>query len=158
MLATLLEVGLDAPPFSLPDADMETVELAQFKGTKNVVLYFYMKDGNPGCTAEAVEFTDIEGEFTKKNTVLIGVSSDDCLKHAEFRDEHGISITLLADVDGEVGRQYGAVQERELNGTMKWCVQRSTFVIDKKGILRHALYGVTPRGHAREVLELVKKL
>ncbi|MEO7403703.1 MAG: peroxiredoxin [Burkholderiales bacterium] len=159
MLATTsLEAGQHAPTFSLPDADMETVELAQFVGKQNIVLYFYQKDGGPGCTTEAIEFTDIESEFTKRNTVVLGVSPDDCLKHAEFRDEHGISITLLADVEREVCRRYGVMHEREVGGQIKECVHRATFVIDKSGVLRHALYGVNPRGHAREVLELVRQL
>ena len=159
MLATtMLEAGQRAPLFSLPDADMEAVDLARFVGEKNIVLYFYPKDGSPGCTTEAVEFSDHESEFTRRNTVVIGVSTDDCLRHAEFRDANGISVDLLADTDGEVCRQYGVLQEREANGVVRHSVQRATFVIDKKGMVRHALYGVNPRGHAREVLELVKKL
>jgi peroxiredoxin Q/BCP len=155
---TMLEAGQPAPTFSLLDADMETVELDSFIGRKNVVLYFYPKDFGPGCTAEAIEFSDHADEFGKHDAVVIGVSADDCLRHAEFRDEHGIAIDLLADVDGEVCRQYGVWQEREANGQVRHCVQRATFVIDRKGVVRHALYGVNPRGHAREVLGLVKAL
>lgn len=137
---------------------MEAVDLSRLIDAQNVVLYFYPKDGSPGCTTEAVEFSDHEPEFAKRNTVVVGVSIDDCLTHAEFRDANGISVGLLADVDGDVCRQYGVLQERESNGAIRHCVQRATFVIDRKGVVRHALYGVSPRGHAREVLELVKKL
>ena len=158
MLATMVESGQQAPLFTLPDADMESVELARLVGEKNIVLYFYPKDGSPGCTVEAIEFTEFEREFSTRNTVVLGVSADDCLSHGEFRDQHGISVALLADVDGEVCQQYGVWIERATHGSIRHTVQRSTFVIDKRGIVRHALYGVSPRGHAREVLELVKKL
>jgi thioredoxin-dependent peroxiredoxin len=154
----MLEVGQVAPPFSLPDADMESVDLAQFKGKKNVVLYFYQRDGSPGCTTQAIDFTDAEDEFARHNTIIIGISPDDCIKHQEFRDENGISICLLADVDGEAGRRYGVWHEREVNGVIKPSIQRSTFIIDKQGQLRTTLYGVSPRGHAREVLAAVKAL
>lgn len=154
----MLAAGQPAPPFSLLDADMEPVELASFRGEKHVVLYFYPKDFGPGCTTEAIEFSDIAEEFARAGAVVIGVSTDDSLRHAEFRDEHGIAVDLLADVDGDVCRQYGVLHAREGNGQVRQCVQRSTFVIDKSGVVRHALCGVNPKGHAREVLALVKKL
>lgn len=137
---------------------MEMVELEQFRGRKNVLLYFYQRDGSPGCTTEAIEFTDAEDDFARLDTVIIGVSPDDCIKHQEFRDENGISICLLADLDSELGRRYGVVQEREMNGVVRIAIQRSTFVIDRAGVLRHTQYGVLPRGHAREMLGVVRKL
>lgn len=137
---------------------MEPVELGQFKGKKNVLLYFYQRDGSPGCTTQATEFTDVEDDFARLNTVVIGVSPDDCIKHQEFRDENGISITLLADPDIEACRAYGVIQEREINGVLKTGIQRSTFVIDRAGVVRHARYGVAPRGHAREMLDVVRGL
>ena len=154
----MLEAGQPAPPFSLPDADLEPVELGQFKGKCNIVLYFYQRDGSPSCTTQATEFTDSEDDFARMNTIVIGVSPDDCIKHQEFRDEHGISIRLLADVDVEAARLYGVLQEREMNGIVKTGIQRSTFVIDRGGVVRHAEYGVAPRGHAREMLEVVRHL
>jgi peroxiredoxin Q/BCP len=154
----MVQEGQTAPPFSLPDADMETVDVGELIGRKNLVLYFYPKDGSPNCTIQAVDFSDHEADFAKHDAVVMGISSDDCLRHAEFRDEHGISITLLADVDGEAARQYGVWAEREMNGVVRGSVQRATFVIDKQGIVRHALHGVNPRGHAREVLQLVSQL
>lgn len=158
LVTSMLEAGQRAPIFSLPDADMESVDLAQFLGRKTIVLYFYPKDGSPGCTLEAVDFTEMEADFARLGAVVIGVSADDCLTHAEFRDANGISIELLADPEGEVCRQYGVWQERESNGMRRGSVLRATFVIDKQGVVRHALYGVNPRGHVREVLELVKEL
>jgi thioredoxin-dependent peroxiredoxin len=156
----MLQAGQPAPRFSLPDADMEAVDLDAFIGHKNVVLYFYVKDGSPGCTQEAIEFTEAEDQFIKLDTVILGVSPDDCLTHADFRDANGLSVRLLADVEGEVSREYGVWQARPSNGQglVRYGCQRSTFIIDKDGVVRHALYGVHPRGHVREVLKLVKKL
>ncbi len=153
-----LQAGQAAPLFSLPDADMETVDLEQFRGKKSVVLYFYPKDGTPSCTLLATDFSDHEDEFARHDCVVLGVSPDDCLRHADFRDQHGVSIRLLADPEGEVCRKYGVVHEKEANGSRKSCITRSTFIIDKAGKVTHAFYGVNPRGHAAEVLDLVKSL
>jgi peroxiredoxin Q/BCP len=153
----LLKAGEKAPGFSLPDADMETVNLADYKG-KHVVLFFYPKAGTPCCTLEATDFSDHEADFGRENCVLFGVSRDDCLKHAEFRDKEGIGVELLSDEEGEICRQYGVWQAKEVDGHKKYGVVRSTFVIDKDGVIRHALYNVNYRGHALEVLRLVKEL
>ena len=144
--------------FALPDADMQTVDVAKLRGKKNIVLYFYPKDGTPGCTIQATEFSDHEDEFARYDCVIMGVSPDDCLAHAEFRDANGVSIRLLADTEGEVCRKYGVLEEKESNGQRRRSVVRSTFVIDKKGMVRHAFYNVNPRGHASDVLDLVKSL
>jgi peroxiredoxin Q/BCP len=152
------QIGQPAPLFALADADMETVALSGFKGKKNVVLYFYPRDDTPGCTLQAIEFSDHDEEFARHDCVVLGVSPDDCISHAEFRDKHGLSVCLLADPDVEVCEKYGVRQLKECEGATKTCINRATFVIDKKGKLRHALYGVNPRGHAMEVLELVKAI
>jgi len=154
----MVQTGQPAPNFSLPDADMQVVTLSAFKGKKNVVLYFYPRDGTPGCIMEAVDFSDHEGEFDRHDCVILGVSRDDCLRHAEFRDAHGLSIALLSDTEGEVCRDYGVLQEKETDGVRRECLVRSTFVIDKKGVLRHVAYGVKPRGHAAEVFDVVRRL
>jgi peroxiredoxin Q/BCP len=154
----MLISGQPAPVFTLPDADMESVDLSHFRGRKNVVLYFYPKDGTPGCTTQATDFSDHEQDFARYDCVILGVSPDDCLCHAEFRDQNGVSITLLADTEGEVCRKYGVLKEKEARGVKKSCIVRSTFIIDKRGTVRHALYDVTPRGHAAEVMSLVKAL
>nr|NIO38870.1 redoxin domain-containing protein [Burkholderiales bacterium] len=98
-------------------------------------------------------------EFAGFDTVILGISRDDCLTHSAFRDKHGLSVALLADADGDVCEAYGVMVDRELEGIgTKRCLIRSTFIIDKKGVVRDALYGVNPRGHAREVLDRVKGL
>ena len=154
----MLQTGQHAPTFTLPDADMQAVSLSEFKGRKHVVLYFYPRDGTPGCILEAAEFSDHEGEFDKHDCVVLGVSRDDGLSHAAFRDRHGLSIALLSDEDGAVCRRYGVLQEKETEGVRRECLVRSTFVIDKKGVIRHAAYNVSPRGHAAEVFDLVRRL
>lgn len=154
----MLQPGIPAPGFDLPDADMDIVNLDRLRGKRNLVLYFYPKDGTPGCTMEAIDFSELEDEFQRLNTLVMGISLDDCMSHGSFRDKHGLTVRLLADTEGDVARQYGVLQEKELNGAKKYCIQRSTFVIDRKGVIRHALYGVSPRGHALEVLKLVKQM
>ena len=154
----MLQTGQNAPVFSLPDADMQSVELSSFLGKKHIVLYFYPRDNTPGCTLEAADFSDHGGEFESCNCVILGVSRDDCLTHAEFRDKHGLAIGLLSDPEGEVCRRYGVLQEKEMDGVRRECLVRSTFVIDKQGVIRHAAYGVNPRHHAAEIYDLVRKL
>ncbi len=158
---TTLRAGQPAPLFSLPDADMERVDLAKYRGRKNVVLYFYPRDGTPGCTLQATDFSDHENDFERLDCIVIGVSPDDCLSHAEFRDAVGVSICLLSDMENKVCEKYGVLrQDGEhpggANGSR--CVMRATFVIDKNGTVRHALYNVSPRGHAAEVLNLVRNM
>lgn len=152
----MLQAGQAAPGFDLPDADMEIVSLAGYKNRKNVVLYFYPKDDTPGCIMEATDFSDMQDEFSGLDTVVLGVSMDDCLSHGSFCDKHGLALQLLADVDGDVCNSYEVLQEKERDGRKKTCIQRSTFIIDKRGMLKHVLYGVRPRGHAAEVLDLIK--
>jgi len=155
----MLEPGQAAPAFELPDADMQTVDLSAFKGKKNVVLYFYPKDGTPGCTLVTTDFSDHEEQFGKHDCVVLGVSRDDCLTHADFRDRNGVTIGLLSDTEGDVCRKYGVIQNKQSeDGSRRECLVRSTFVIDKKGVIRHAEYGVNPRGHAAEVFDLVRRL
>ena len=154
----MLKEGQAAPLFALPDADMESVDIADFKGKRNVILFFYPKDGTPGCTLEATDFSDHEEEFMNHDCVLLGISRDDCLKHAEFRDKNGISVRLLSDADGSVCKKYGVWQAKEVDGVRRFGIARSTFVIDKQGILRLVMYGVNAKGHALDVLRTVKEM
>lgn len=154
----LLQAGTEAPRFELPDADMEMFNLSDLRGKKNVVLYFYPKDDTPGCTMEANEFSDREDDFAKLDTMVVGVSRDDCFSHAEFRDKYGLSVLLLSDTESKVCRAYKVLYSKEVDGHKKTAIQRSTFIIDKQGKLRHALYGVHAHGHPQEVLKLLKEM
>jgi peroxiredoxin Q/BCP len=153
-----LVTGIEAPHFELPDSDMQTFSLASQQGKKNVVLYFYPKDDTPGCTMEANEFSALEDDFGKLDSIVIGISRDDCLSHATFRDKYGLSVLLLSDPDARICKRYGVMYEKETDGQKKLSIKRSTFVIDKHGKLRHAMYGVQAHGHAQEILNLIKDM
>jgi len=158
MQVVQLAAGIEAPHFELPDADMESFVLTSHKGKHNVVLYFYPRDDTPGCTMEANEFSNLDHDFAKLDTIVVGISRDDCLSHATFRDKHGLSVLLLSDPEARVCKRYGVMVEKEADGHKKQVVQRSTFVIDKQGKLRHVLYGVHAHGHAQEILNLIKEM
>lgn len=151
----MLTVGLPAPAFSLPDADMEMAALSDYRG-QWIVLYFYPKDDTPGCTTEAIEFSDLEDEFNRLNCKVIGISKDDCISHAAFRDKHGLAVRLLSDQEGKACKHYGVWQEKEKDGVKKMGIVRSTFVIDAQGILQFVQYGVVAKGHAHEILNFIK--
>jgi len=154
----MLQPGDQAPEFSLPDADMQRVSLGQFKNERNLVLYFYPKDDTPGCTIEAIEFTDLQPEFESLHTEVIGISKDSCNSHGAFRDKHGINVRLLSDSDGEACSAYDVWREKEAHGAKRMGIVRSTFILDKTGTIRHALYDIKPKGHAAQVLDLVRQL
>ncbi|HEX5364476.1 MAG TPA: peroxiredoxin [Gallionella sp.] len=153
-----LTAGMEAPHFELPDADMENFVLTSLREQKNVVLYFYPRDDTPGCTLEANEFSDFADDFARLDTIVIGISRDDCLSHASFRDKYGLSVLLLSDPDARVCKRYGVMVEKEGDAHRKHVIQRATFVIDKHGKLRHAMYDVHAHGHAEEVLNLIKEM
>lgn len=154
----MLQPGDQPPPFSLPDADMERVSLEQYRDNNHVVLYFYPKDDTPGCTIEALEFTDLQPEFGALDTQILGVSKDNCVSHGAFRDKHGIDVRLLADPEGETCEAYDVWREKEAHGEKRMGIVRSTFIVDKSGTIRHALYDIKPKGHAAQVLELLRGL
>ncbi|MEJ2609005.1 MAG: peroxiredoxin [Candidatus Thiodiazotropha sp.] len=154
----MLKSGDRAPSFELPDSDMHIVTSEQFVGEKNLVIYFYPKDDTTGCTIEAVELSDLIDDFAQLDTQVIGISKDNCVSHAAFRDKHGLTVQLLADTEGEVCSAYDVWQEKEKNGEKRMDILRSTFIIDKSGVIQAALYNVKPKGHAKEVIELVRNI
>ncbi|MCU7929842.1 MAG: peroxiredoxin [Candidatus Thiodiazotropha sp. (ex Codakia rugifera)] len=154
----MLNAGDKAPSFELPDSDMHIINSEQFIGKQNLVIYFYPKDDTTGCTIEALELSDLTDDFTSLDTQVIGISRDNCVSHAAFRDKHGLTVQLLADTDGEVCNAYGVWREKEKNGVKRMGILRSTFIIDKRGIIQEVIYDVKPKGHAEQVLERVKKI
>jgi len=154
----MLEKHQPAPLFSAKNQFDEIVSLSDFRGKKNVVLYFYPKDDTPGCTIEANQFTKLAEDFAEADTVVIGVSKDSCASHADFIKKYDLKVDLLADASGELCESYGVWREREKDGVKSMAILRSTFIINKEGILEDVAYGVTPEGHAQEVLEKVKNL
>ena len=154
----MLEKNQQAPLFSSKNQLNQLVNLSDYAGRKNIVLYFYPKDDTPGCTIEANDFTRLAEEFSKYDTVVIGVSKDSCESHVDFINKYGLKVDLLADTSGELCESYGVWREREKNGVKSMAILRSTFIIDKQGKLVDVAYGVTHEGHAQEVLEKVKSL
>lgn len=154
----MLDKHQSAPLFTSLNQNNQPISLSDYLGKKNLVLYFYPKDDTPGCTIEANQFTEFAEEFAKLDTVIIGVSKDTCASHSEFINKYQLKLELLADTSGEICESYGVWQEREKNGVKSMAILRSTFIIDKQGLLVNVTYGVTPDGHAREVLEIIKTL
>ncbi len=154
----MLPPQTQAPDFTSSNQHGQPVRLADHRGEKNVVLYFYPKDDTPGCTIEANQFTALASEFAALDTVVIGVSRDSCDSHRAFIDKYGLTLDLLADEDGELCRLYDVWREKEKNGVKSMGIVRSTFLIDKQGRLVEALHGVTADGHAAEMLERVRRL
>ncbi|MBV2123168.1 MAG: peroxiredoxin [gamma proteobacterium symbiont of Stewartia floridana] len=154
----MLNPGDQAPSFELPDSDMHIIRSDQFIGEQNLVIYFYPKDDTTGCTIEAVELSDLTDEFTELDTQVIGISRDNCVSHAAFRDKHGLTVQLLADTEGEVCKAYDVWREKEKNGEKRMGILRSTFIIDKQGIIQSALYDVKPKGHAAQVIDLIREI
>ncbi len=154
----MLQAQQTAPEFNAPNQHNQIVSSSDYKGQKNIVLYFYPKDDTPGCTIEANEFTQLASEFAAADSVVIGVSKDSCASHKAFIDKFGLEVDLLADTDGKICEDYGVWQLKEKNGVSKMGIVRSTFIINKQGLLEEALYGVSPEGHAQAMLDRVKSL
>ena len=154
----MLEKNQIAPDFTSVNQAGEQISLAQFNGSKNVVLYFYPKDDTPGCTTEATEFSAMIDKFAAADTVVLGVSKDSCEKHQKFIKKRDLKVDLLADTNGELCELYGTWGERKFMGRTYMGIGRSTFVIDKQGKLVEVNYKVKAKGHAQEILELVQGL
>ena len=154
----MLEENQAAPDFTSVNQDGEDISLAQYRGQKNVVLYFYPKDDTPGCTIEANEFTALIDQFAAADTVVLGVSKDTCEKHQKFINKYSLKVELLADTDGQLCVLYGTWGERKFMGRTYMGIGRSTFVIDKRGKLAEVNYKVKAKGHAQAMLELVQGL
>lgn len=150
-------VGAKAPAFSLPDQDGNTVSLKDFKG-KTVVLYFYPKDDTSGCTAQACDFRDALPDFTALAAVVLGVSPDPVKSHAKFRDKYELTFPILADPEHGVLEAYGVWQEKSMYGKKYMGVQRTTVVIDGKGVVRQVFEKVKVPGHVEAVREVVQGL
>jgi peroxiredoxin len=154
----MLEAQQPAPMFRSMNQNNQLVSLADYAGEKNIVLYFYPKDDTPGCTIEANDFTALADDFATLDTVVIGVSKDSCASHVDFINKYGLKVQLLADTSGDLCESYGVWREREKNGVKSMAIMRSTFVINKDGILVYVNNAVNHEGHAQEVLDAGKNL
>jgi peroxiredoxin Q/BCP len=152
-----LEVGDKAPDFSLPADGGGKVALKDFKG-KAVLLYFYPKDDTSGCTAEACAFRDQLPEFGKAKAAVIGISRDSVASHDKFKAKFKLPFPLASDEDGKVCQAYGVWAEKSMYGRKYMGIERSTFLIDGKGVIRNIWRKVKVPGHAEEVLEAAEAL
>ncbi|MGD1876330.1 MAG: thioredoxin-dependent thiol peroxidase [Kiloniellaceae bacterium] len=153
----MVELGKKAPDFTLPTDGGGTVSLKDLKGQK-VVLYFYPKDDTPGCTKEACGFRDALPDFTKVAAVIIGVSKDSVARHDKFKGKYDLPFTLAAEEDGTVCAAYGTWIEKSMYGRKYMGIDRATFLIDEKGMLRGEWRKVKVKGHVEEVLDAARAL
>lgn len=152
-----VHIGDKVPDFTLPNQDDKALSLSDLKG-KNVVLYFYPKDMTSGCTQEACDFRDNMERLQSSDTVLLGVSKDSAKSHGKFRDKYELPFDLLADTDGTVCEAFGTWVEKSMYGRKYMGIERSTFLIDSKGVLRNEWRKVKVKGHVDEVLKALAAL
>ena len=148
-----LMAGDLAPEFDLPSTGGKNISLKKFRGKKNVVLYFYPKDNTPGCTQEACSFRDEEGQFTARNTAILGVSLDSLKAHHDFIEKYALPFPLLSDEEAVVSKAYGVYKQKNMYGRIYWGIERSTFVIGKDGRIRQIFRRVKVVNHSEEVLK-----
>lgn len=151
----MLEVGTKAPDFTLPDKEGKMVSLSDFVG-KRVVLYFYPKDNTPGCTRQACAFAGAYEEFKTLDAVVIGVSKDSVASHQKFAEKYGLPFVLLSDPELTAIQAYGVWQEKKLYGKVSMGVVRSTYVIDKNGVIEKVMPKVKPDTNAAEILDYLR--
>ena len=151
----MLKAGDKAPDFKLANDKGEEVTLSQFKGKKDVILYFYPKDNTPGCTTEACSFRDHSPKFNVKNAVVLGISPDSVKSHQGFIEKQKLNFNLLSDPDNKVAEAYGAWGEKSMYGKKYMGILRTTFVISKDGKIKKVFEKVKPEGHAEEVLAVL---
>ncbi len=153
----MLESGDKVPNFNLPINGGGKLALKDLKG-KKTVMYFYPKDMTPGCTTEAQDFRDRIEDFEKAGAMVVGVSKDSVKRHDNFVEKQNLPFQLISDEDGTLCEDFGVWVEKNMYGRKYMGIQRATFVIDAKGVIRHAWPKVKVKGHADEVLDVVKNL
>ncbi len=152
-----LNIGDTAPAFTLPRDGGEQVSLADYAG-QAVVLYFYPRDDTPGCTKEAIGFTEMADEFTAANTVVIGASKDSVKKHDKFREKHSLGVVLVSDEESDLCETYGVWVEKSMYGKTYMAIERATFLIGPNGKIAQIWRKVKVPGHVEAVLEAARAL
>jgi peroxiredoxin Q/BCP len=152
----MVEVGQPAPDFTLADQSGNMVSLSEFRGSQ-VVLYFYPKDDTPGCTKEACGFRDAFGEYEREGATILGVSPDEVKSHDKFSRKFELPFRLLADTGNRVCAVYGVWKAKNLYGKHSMGVERTTFIIDRAGIVRKVFRRVRVDGHCTAVLAAIKE-
>lgn len=147
----MIEIGMQAPDFTLTDKEGKTVSLSDFRG-KRVVLYFYPKDNTPGCTRQACAFAGTYSDFEKRNVEVIGISRDSVASHMKFAEKYGLPFVLLSDPELQAIKAYGVWQEKKLYGKTSFGVVRTTFIIGPDGTVERVMPKVKPDTNAAEIL------
>lgn len=157
LIMSKVSIGKKVPAFTLPATGDQTIKLSALKG-KNIVLYFYPKDSTPGCTLEGQDFRDNIRKFSSRNTLILGVSRDKLASHERFKEKQNFPFDLLSDEDETLCKLFDVIKEKNMYGKKHMGIERSTFLIDEKGILRKEWRKVKVKEHVNEVLEAVKAL
>jgi len=150
------DLGQSAPDFTLPTNGGGTFTLSE--QSKAVVLYFYPKDDTPGCTKEAIAFTEHLAEFEAAGAIVVGASKDTAAKHDKFITKHDLAVTLVSDAEGTLCEDYGVWVEKNMYGKTYMGIERATFLIDATGVVRQIWRKVKVPGHVEAVLDAVKAL
>lgn len=152
----MLEIGAQAPDFTLPDQNGEMHSLSDYRGQK-VVLYFYPKDMTAGCTRQACAFGELYPQFREKGAVILGVSKDSVASHKKFEEKYGLPFTLLSDQEREVIRAYDVWKEKKNYGKVSMGVVRTTYLIDENGMIIKAFDKVKAADNAAQMLDLLNQ-
>ena len=152
-----VSVGKKIPDFTLPATGEQDISLSDYKG-KNVVIYFYPKDSTPGCTTEGQDFRDLINTFKRCKTVILGISRDSIKSHENFKAKQDFPFELLSDADETACKLFDVIKEKNMYGRKVMGIERSTFLIDEKGILKKEWRKVKVKGHVDDVLEAIKEL
>ena len=147
----MLEVGMKAPAFTVPDQNGNSVSLSDFAG-KKVVLYFYPKDNTPGCTRQACAFAQNYAQFQAKDVMVIGISKDSTASHLKFAQKYELPFVLLSDPERQAIEAYGVWQEKKLYGKVSMGVVRSTYLINEQGVIEKVMPKVKPDSNAEQIL------
>ena len=152
-----VEVGKKVPAFKLPATGEQTISLSSLKG-KNIVLYFYPRDSTPGCTTEGQDFRDSMAKFKRQNCIILGVSRDTLASHEKFKEKQKFPFDLLSDTEEELCNLFDVIKLKNMYGKKHLGIERSTFIINEKGVLKQEWRKVKVADHVDEVLTAVKTL
>lgn len=155
--SSMISTGKKVPDIALPATGDKTLSLKDFEGS-HLVLYFYPKDSTPGCTLESQDFRDLHAKIRKAGAQVIGVSRDSVTSHEKFKAAQKLPFELLSDADEKLCRAFDVIREKNMYGRTVLGIERSTFLIDRKGVLRREWRKVKVKGHAEEVLEAIRSL
>ena len=152
-----IKIGKKVPEFNVLSTGDKTLKLSSLRG-KNIIIYFYPRDATPGCTIEGQDFRDNIRKFSSRNTTILGVSRDTIASHEKFKKNQKFPFDLLSDKDEKLCKIFDVIKEKNMYGKIVFGIERSTFLIDEKGILRHEWRKVRVKDHVDDVLNVLKNL